>query len=96
MIYFLGKAYHNDCDVDFYYRLKTANDDIFTELPWTLLERSIEYDPASATYDDFKEYDFDKRGLPEFSSVAVKIVLRTTNSSIVPRVRDLRIIALAS
>jgi hypothetical protein len=86
----------NGCDVDFYYRLKTTNDDIFTELPWTLLERSIEYTPASATYDDFKEYDFDKRGLPEFSSVAVKIVLKTTNSSIVPRVRDLRIIALAS
>jgi hypothetical protein len=86
----------NGCDVDFYYRLKTTNDDIFTELPWTLLERSIEYTPASATYDDFKEYDFDKRGLPEFSSVAVKIVLKTTNSSVVPRVKDLRIIALAS
>ena len=86
----------NSCDIDFYYRLKTTNDDIFSELPWTLLDRPIEYSPASATYGDFKEYDFDERGLPEFSSVAVKIVLKTTNSAVVPRVRDLRIIALAS
>jgi len=34
--------------------------------------------------------------LPEFTSVSVKIVMTTTNSSIVPRVKDLRIIALAS
>lgn len=88
----------NDCDVDFYYRVKTTTDDIFSELPWHEIPRPIEYSPASPTYQDYKEYDFDLRGdvLPEFSSVAVKIVLKTKNSSIVPKVRDLRIIALAS
>ena len=67
-------------------------------MPWHEIPRPIEYSPASPTYQDYKEYDFDLRGdvLPEFSSVAVKIVLKTKNSSIVPKVRDLRIIALAS
>ena len=86
----------NDCDVDFYYRLKTTSEDIFSELPWSEIARADVYAPAALNSDNYVEYDFDLRGLPEFTSLAIKIVLKTKNSSVVPKVRDLRIIALAS
>ena len=84
------------CDVDFYYRLKSSEDEIFSKLAYTLIPRTSIYNTASVSEDDFKEFDFDVRPLPEFTSVSVKIVLKTNNSSVVPKVKDLRVIALAS
>jgi hypothetical protein len=91
-----GVNRQDDCDIDFYYRIKTAEDQIFSKLAYTLIPRVAGYNNASADEYDFKEYDMDIRNVPEFSSVSVKIVLKTKNSSVVPKVRDLRIIALAS
>jgi hypothetical protein len=84
------------CDIDFYYKTKTSDEQIFAERPYVLLERPTVYTSVSTSANDHKEYEFDARDLPEFTSVAVKIVLKTSNSSIVPTVKDLRIIALAS
>jgi len=84
------------CDVDFYYRIKTSEDQLFSKLAYTLIPRNNNYDIASINGEDYKEFDFDLRGLPEFTSVSVKIVMKTTNSSIVPKIKDLRVIALAS
>jgi hypothetical protein len=91
-----GVNRQEDCDIDFYYRIKTAEDQIFSKLAYTLIPRHIGYNAASNNDYDFKEYDMDVRNLPEFTSVSVKIVLKTKNSSVVPKVKDLRIIALAS
>ena len=60
------------------------------------MERPDIYSVNSINEDDFKEFEFDVQNLPEFTSVSVKIVMSTENSSIVPKVKDLRIIALAS
>ena len=91
-----GVNRQDGCDIDFYYRIKTAEDQIFSKLAYTLIPRVAGYNNASASEYDFKEYDMDIRNLPEFSSVSIKIVLKTKNSSVVPKVKDLRIIALAS
>ena len=60
------------------------------------MERLPVYDVNSVNNEDYKEFEFDLQDLPEFTSVSIKIVMTTTNSSIVPTVKDLRIIALAS
>jgi hypothetical protein len=84
------------CDVDFYYRIKTSEEQVFVDRPWVLMERPEAYETESFGPEDFKEFEFDLQNLPEFTSVSVKIVMTTENSAIVPRVKDLRIIALAS
>jgi hypothetical protein len=84
------------CDIDFYYRIKTSEEQVFIDRPWVLMERPDVYGVNSVNEDDFKEFEFDLQNLPEFTSVSVKIVMTTENSAIVPKVKDLRIIALAS
>ena len=44
---------------------------------------------------DFTEYSFTMNGLPTFRSYRLKIVMTSTNQAYVPRIRDLRTIALA-
>jgi hypothetical protein len=43
----------------------------------------------------FYDVDYSEEGLTPFDAIAVKIVLQSTSSSAVPRVKDLRIIACA-
>jgi hypothetical protein len=43
----------------------------------------------------FYDVDYSEEGLAQFDSIAVKIVLQSTSSSAIPRVKDLRIIACA-
>ena len=43
----------------------------------------------------YKEYTFTADNLPSFKSYRIKLVLTSTNQAYVPRVRDLRVIALA-
>ena len=45
---------------------------------------------------DFREFEYDVRDIEEFIAFGIKIVLRSKNSSIIPRVSDLRIVALAT
>ena len=44
---------------------------------------------------NFKEYEYTVNDLPEFSSVIIKIVGQGTNSSVIPMVSALRVMALA-
>lgn len=43
----------------------------------------------------YKEYTFTADNLPSFKSYRVKLILSSTNQAYVPRVKDLRVIALA-
>ena len=60
--------------------------------------------PVSLDVDDFRDYVYtagvtdDGIGvpLPEFNTFAIKIVMQGTNAAEPPRIRDLRIIALAT
>ena len=61
-------------------------------------------DNVTQNRDDFKEYQYlagkavngTGTALDEFVSLAIKIVLQGTNSSLPPMVKDLRVIALAT
>lgn len=44
---------------------------------------------------DFKEYNFTADNLPPFRSYRIKLVATSTNQVYVPRIKDLRVIALA-
>ena len=44
---------------------------------------------------EFKEYTFTRDQLPSFKSFKIKLVMTSTNQVYVPRLRDLRVIALA-
>ena len=60
--------------------------------------------PVSLARDDFREYaytagvDNDGNGLPlsEFNTFAIKIVMMGSNAAEPPKIRDLRVLALAT
>ena len=79
--------------VDLYYKVIGAGtDDDFNSLPW-ILAPSNELIPINDSSTIFEEvqYDIDPSG--SFSAMKFKIVLRSSNSSAVPRVKDFRAIA---
>ena len=44
---------------------------------------------------DFKDYKFSVKDLPEFTSFQIKIVFKGTNTAYTARIKDFRAIALA-
>ena len=48
---------------------------------------------ASSTEEDYKEYEFNAKNLPQFNGFQIKIVMSGTNFAYVPKIRDLRAIA---
>ena len=48
---------------------------------------------ASTTEDDFREYEFNAKNLPQFNGFQIKIIMTGTNFAYVPKIRDLRVIA---
>jgi hypothetical protein len=82
--------------VDVYYKIQLVGDDTpFNELSWTLVNPDEDIDPSNnpAVYDEV-EYTLDDVG--PYEGFAIKIVLRSENSSAVPLIKDLRAIALSN
>jgi len=50
---------------------------------------------ASTEEDDFKDYQFTVKDLPEFNSFQIKVILTGTNQAYVPKIKDFRSIAYA-
>ena len=48
---------------------------------------------SSATEQDYKEYEFNIKDLPQFNGFQIKIIMTGTNFAYVPKIRDLRAIA---
>jgi hypothetical protein len=44
---------------------------------------------------EYKEYSFTADNLPSFKSYRIKLIMTSTNQVYVPRMKDLRVIALA-
>jgi hypothetical protein len=85
--------------VKVFYRL-TGADEVrnINDLTWNAFNiDGSEDDTVSPAENDssFKEYKYSKNGLGEFTAFQIKIVLKGTNSSYPPIIRDLRGIALA-
>jgi len=87
--------------VDVYYKILPTNTNAtFTSQPYVLIlpDPNTDFSPAQNST-DFKDYYWqtDTLGpLPDFTQFAIKVVLRSTNSSAVPLCQQFRCIALES
>ena len=87
-------------DFDLYFRTtRTGTDSDIYEHPFTLQTVDNEI-PNDTNKEMFHEYQYTIGGdfakdLPEFDQYQLKLVMRSTNSSNVPRIKDLRTIAVA-
>ena len=83
-------------DFDLYYKAITE-DQLLDNISWTLAPKSANV-PSDENKDIFREYTYliggDNGSLLPFTTFQLKIVMRTTNSSLVPIIKDLRAIAL--
>ena len=85
-----------DSEIALYYRIaESGNDQPLNQTDWVLAT----IDQAVQTDDDpnvFREYTYTIDDLDSFNTYQFKFVYTSTNSSAVPRVRDLRAIALGT
>ncbi len=86
-------------EVEAYFRLSNADDARnMHELIWTPFNTDGSPDTAIAPTDDnvtFREYKYSANDLNKFTAFQLKLVMKGTVSSYLPRVKDLRGIALA-
>ena len=82
--------------IETYYKTQVAgSDQKFEELPWIAATGQV-IPLTTENTSTFKDYEYLDEGLTAFTLVAVKVVLKSQNSSKVPRIRDFRVIALAT
>lgn len=87
----------NGTDFQLYFRTATS-DEVITDKAFTLqaAETTLPTDESIAVFREYRYLIGGQNGvLPAFTKFQVKIVFRSTNSAKVPRIRDLRIIALS-
>ena len=102
----LSAALQEIDDVTVMYKTKRSSQQIFfKDINWSYFNKTgvsdVEVTPSSGTnfspttesQSDFKEYNYTITGLKEFSSFAIKIVMKSRNPALPPRIRDLRAIA---
>ena len=92
---------NNNCRIDIFYKvynsLKNA-DQIFIQKGWTFLDSAV---TTSSGFIDFEYqtnplvYEGNSK-ITEFDWFSVKLVLQSNNSSDIPKIKDLRIIALTA
>jgi len=84
-------------EIEVYYRSQESSSDVdFNTLAYTLCAQ----DSAVATTDDpvvFRDYQYTIDNInPNFTTFQIKICLKSTQSTKVPRVKDFRVIALGT
>ena len=86
-------------EVEMYFRVSGSDQDVqLSELAWTPFNSDGSPDVSIVPSEDdttFKEYKFSQTNINEFTSFQLKIVMKGTNSSYPPIIRDMRGIALA-
>ena len=85
-----------EANVNVYYKIAKAGDAILFELQgWKLSVPDEQVIPKTDDAGSFQEVAFTEEELDEFDVVQVKVVFTSTNSSAIPRIQNLRVIALA-
>lgn len=81
--------------IDVYYRgIMTSDYNVLEDQVWTLIDP--EYPIADNTdFQKFVEVNFEKNSVPSFDICQVKVVLRSDNEALSPRISNLRVMALA-
>jgi len=86
-------------EVEVYFRLSGPDiSERIEDLSWTPFNTAGEEDTTVTPAEDdetFKEYKYSASDLTEFTAFQIKIVMKGTNSSYPPVIRDMRGIALA-
>lgn len=86
----------DESDVEVYYRVSPVgaiNSLQFTN--WTKANSDLPLKKVQLGENNFYEIDYSVDELPQFDALSVKLVMKSTNSCAIPRIRDLRIIACA-
>jgi len=85
-----------EADVLVYYKTSPVGSTLdFNRINWTLSDPDAAIVKVQNGDDTFIDVDYSEEGLSQFDVIAVKIVMQSTNSSAIPRIKDLRIIACA-
>ena len=87
----------NGNNIDVYYKaLSPSSAATLDTTNWTLMSlannATMKY---AANKDEFLDYTFEVKTLPEFQTFQVKVVMRGTNSATPPRIKEFRTLALA-
>ena len=84
------------CEVELYYKAQMGDVE-FDSVPWSLAKIDTPM-PSDDDFVTFREYIYtiggDTGTMPDFTKFKLKIVMKSTNSSRVPAIRDLRAISL--
>ncbi|CAB4126783.1 Domain of unknown function DUF4815 [uncultured Caudovirales phage] len=83
-----------EADVLVYYKIGTGAT-VFSQTNWTLLSPDAAIPKTALASEKFSDINYTISGLPLFTKVSVKIVMKSSNTAAVPRIKDLRIIACA-
>ena len=82
--------------VEVYYRTSSVGTSTtLSALPYTKIDPDRPIVNFSNFTDRFVDIDYSKDNLETFDAVQIKLVMKSTNSSDVPRIKDLRVIACA-
>ena len=86
----LSATIPQQADIDVYYKTGTAN---LFDTNWIKFDSSLS--PIVKTQDQtyFTDVEYEIDDLPAFTTVAIKLVFRSTTTAWVPLIKDLRIIA---
>ena len=80
--------------VDVYYKaLSDGVEQSFDTIPW--VKSDTELSDAPDEENIFRERTHLVEGIPEFSALSIKFVFKSTNTAHVPKIKNLRVIALA-
>jgi len=81
--------------IDVFYKVRPVGDGTpIGQQDWIKIENALVLPPATDDYDSFSEYSFNQTFANDFNVYAIKIVMRSASEAQVPRIRDLRVIAL--
>jgi len=81
-------------EISVYYKTKSTDSSSYRHLRYVNVPQLADFDKmVSVSEDEWFEFEYDVSDILEFTSFGIKLVLRADNSSYVPMVRDLRVIA---
>jgi hypothetical protein len=88
-----GAVREQDADIDVYYKVRGPYEVTpWNELRWTRIDTPDEAVAISETNTDFKDYSYTLEDMEPFNAIAVKLVMKSTNSAQVPIFTDFRLI----
>jgi hypothetical protein len=91
-----GASIPADASVDVYYKTGELGSNVsFDTINWTQISPDSQIVYAQVGSDQFIDMTFTATDISAFDSLQIKLVMKSTNSAAVPRVKDLRVIACA-